>query len=98
MSQLAAAVFALAAFIAGFVLGRRSTARRHRDELARQAARLQNVIDFADDYIEANAARWRVHVVRNYAGKIIDLATRCGTSTLAARQLLEEYRRGKSLY
>ena len=91
-------LIAIAALALGHHLGRRSTGRRHREDLARQATRLQRVIDFADDYIERTAPQRALIVLRNGDGHIVELAMRCSTGAFALRELLEGRQRRKALH
>jgi hypothetical protein len=98
MAPLAIAALVLATFLAGLYLGHRMATRRYRAEREQLERHYRDVIDHADDYIEANAAHWGVHVIRNESGEIVRLAMRCGTPALMVEQRLEERRRHKALH
>ncbi len=81
-----------------FLLGHRLARSRAREERADLERRYQRVLEYVDDYIVANAARWGVHVHRNEQGHITNLLTRCGTPSLMIRTILKERERMRALH
>jgi hypothetical protein len=98
MSVAVAIIIGIIAFSLGLFFGHKLSARRHHEELARVERGYQRVIDFADEYIEANAPHRAFHVIRNADGHIVQLLMRCGTSALLAKDMLQEQRRRKALH
>lgn len=98
MNTVILAAFTFCALVAGLFVGHRLAAKRGLEELDRLRRRYQRVVDFADEYIEANAPRRALHVIRDEEGHIVDLLMRCGTPSLAMHELLEEKRRQRALH
>ncbi len=98
MSWTVVSLITLATFLLGFILGHRMAARGYRGERAQLERQYQRIVDYADDYIEANAAGWGVRVIRNTSGDIVQLATRCATPAVLAQDFLDEQRRRKALH
>ncbi len=95
---LAIPAIALTALLIGLILGHRMAGRGQRTERAQLERRYQRIVDYADDYIEANATGWGVRVIRNESGHIVQLATRCATPAVLAQDFLDEERRRKALH
>jgi len=98
MTTLLVILIALAALILGFYLGRRSAASRWQEERRDLEYHYDGVIDYVDDYIEANAARWGVRVRRNAKGRIVALPIRCGTPALAMELMEKRRQRAAKLH
>jgi hypothetical protein len=101
MTITAAALLALATFLAGLYLGHRWGSHDARVEANEHKRRFQRILRFAEPYIDAHAETQRWQIDRNAGGEIIDLhqpPIRCGTPALAMKELLEDRRRRKSLH
>jgi len=91
---------ALATLLAGLYLGHRWGSHDARVEANDQKGRFQQILRFAEPYIDAHAEAQHWQVDRNAGGEIIDLhepPIRCGTPALAMKEFLEDRRRRKSL-
>ena len=98
MTITAAALLALATFLAGLYLGHRWGGHDARVEANEQKRRFQRLLRFAESYIDAHAEAQHWSVERNEAGAIVDIfdpPIRCGTPARLAREMLEERRRQK---
>ena len=98
MGGVTLAATALGAFVVGFYLGRRAVEAQYREQMTALERQYQKVIDFADEYIEANAPRRALHVIRNADGHIVELLMRCGTSALLAKEMLQEKQLRRALH
>jgi hypothetical protein len=101
MTITAAALLALATFLAGLYLGHRWGSHDARVEANEQKRRFQRILRFAEPYIDAHADAQHWQVDRNAGGEIIDLhepPIRCGTAALAMQEFLEDRRLRKALH